>query len=248
MSTNTFSIKETVKVAWSLVFGTKITFSIVLILITAAQYVTILCNIGINFFTTSVAVIAILQVLKIMGIILSFILTWGLTYLGALRVSQDTIHYKQIADLFSIYLVLKMIGLHILEFLIMLPAAGIAFLPYIMDIQDKHMAGFFMSICLVISTVAMLHLAMRLYVASIMVITDGANPWVAVKLSFHLTYRQTWKLFKLTVINLLILIVSAIPLGIGLLWSIPYFYINYGLVYQSLMSLQNQVSPTLDNS
>ncbi|HIC13098.1 MAG TPA: hypothetical protein EYO75_06985 [Sulfurimonas sp.] len=58
--------------------------------------------------------------------------------------------------------------------------------------------------------------------------------WEAMELSRKTITEQWFKFFGLALLSSLILLISAIPLGIGLIWTIPAIYLSYGLIYHRL--------------
>ncbi|CAI6148647.1 MAG: hypothetical protein SPLUMA1_SPLUMAMAG1_00696 [uncultured Sulfurimonas sp.] len=58
--------------------------------------------------------------------------------------------------------------------------------------------------------------------------------WEAMELSRKTITKQWFKFFGLALLSSLILLISAIPLGIGLIWTIPAIYLSYGLIYHRL--------------
>jgi len=58
--------------------------------------------------------------------------------------------------------------------------------------------------------------------------------WNAMELSRKTITKQWFRFFGLGIAALFFIIVSAIPFGIGLIWSIPTVYIAYGLLYHRL--------------
>jgi len=58
--------------------------------------------------------------------------------------------------------------------------------------------------------------------------------WEAMELSRKTITKQWFKFFGLTILAVLFIVLSAIPFGIGLIWSIPTVYIAYGLLYHRL--------------
>ena len=74
-----------------------------------------------------------------------------------------------------------------------------------------------------------------IYLSSVIVIAEKANPWAAIKLSFEATRSHFWALLGLIFINVVI-IFAAIATVIGLIWAIPYVFINYGIIYNKLIS------------
>jgi uncharacterized membrane protein len=58
--------------------------------------------------------------------------------------------------------------------------------------------------------------------------------WSAMELSRKSITKQWFRFFGLGLVSFIIIIISAIPFGIGLIWSIPTVYIAYGLLYHRL--------------
>jgi len=67
-----------------------------------------------------------------------------------------------------------------------------------------------------------------------LVADKGMPVWQAMELSRKTITKQWFKFFGLGIVAALFLIISAIPFGIGLVWSIPTVYIAYGLLYHHL--------------
>jgi hypothetical protein len=58
--------------------------------------------------------------------------------------------------------------------------------------------------------------------------------WQAMELSRKTITKQWFRFFGLGIVAVVLIVVSAIPFGIGLIWSIPTVYIAYGLLYHHL--------------
>lgn len=58
--------------------------------------------------------------------------------------------------------------------------------------------------------------------------------WEAMELSRKTITKQWFRFFGLGLVAGLVIVISAIPLGIGLIWSIPAVYLTYGLIYHRL--------------
>ena len=58
--------------------------------------------------------------------------------------------------------------------------------------------------------------------------------WEAMELSRKTITKQWFRFFGLGLLAGLVIVISAIPLGIGLIWSIPALYLTYGLIYHRL--------------
>ena len=73
------------------------------------------------------------------------------------------------------------------------------------------------------------------YAFSYMLIVDkGLGTWEAMELSRKTVTKQWFKFFGLSLLIGLTILVSIIPLGIGLIWTLPMAYITYGLLYHHL--------------
>src|SRR5207247_234690 len=136
------------------------------------------------------------------------------------------LHYTMVTHVFDIGLFFKMIGLYILQFIVLLPAVILIVLPEIIQtIFVPSPGGIFKLITAVVYILAiilMFFLLMRMYLTRALVIDQKINPWRAMKLSFRATKSKVWRLIGLTIVNAVILIISMIPIGIGLIWTLPY--------------------------
>jgi uncharacterized membrane protein len=55
------------------------------------------------------------------------------------------------------------------------------------------------------------------------------------------TVSKRWfTMFFFGIVMSLILIVSVIPLGIGLVWTLPMGMIAYGIIYRNMFGIRNQ--------
>ena len=53
----------------------------------------------------------------------------------------------------------------------------------------------------------------------------GLGPWEAMEASRRAIHKVWWKVFGIFLIMGLIYLVSAIPLGFGLIWTVPMFFV-----------------------
>mgnify|MGYP000421583405 CR=1 FL=1 len=73
------------------------------------------------------------------------------------------------------------------------------------------------------------------YIYSLSLVADKKLPvWQAMELSRKTVTKQWFKFFGLGIVSFFFILLSAIPFGIGLIWSIPTVYITYGLLYHRL--------------
>jgi len=62
----------------------------------------------------------------------------------------------------------------------------------------------------------------------------GLGIWEALEISRKTVTKRWFKIFGLDMVLAFIIVVSAIPFGIGLIWSIPLAYVSYGLLYHRI--------------
>ncbi len=67
-----------------------------------------------------------------------------------------------------------------------------------------------------------------------LIVDKGLGIWEAMELSRKTVTTQWFKFFGFYLLSVVIIIISAIPFGIGLIWTIPTIYIGYGLLYHHL--------------
>lgn len=246
--TNKLRIFEVIKESWNKISGSKLTFWQVLIIVLAIEY-------GFIFIDrlSTAAVMPKWGILSIYlaKIIIQSILSWSLIYLGIQKTIGVQIHFRLINYVFSWDLLKKMLGLYILKILILLLPLLLIFLPSSFAMSSEmttnnvnnnlNILNILIALSYLAGMILVLFLIFRLYIASAIVIANKMNPWAAIKISFKATQSNVWRLIGLTIVNTAIVMISIIPLGIGLIWSIPYLFINYGIVYQKLY--RGQVSP-----
>lgn len=73
-----------------------------------------------------------------------------------------------------------------------------------------------------------------------LIVDKGLGIWEAMELSRKTVTKQWFKFFGLSFLGGIIVIISVIPLGIGLLWTVPMIYITYGLLYHHLFDEEDE--------
>ncbi|TRO35542.1 hypothetical protein EQ832_17345 [Pseudomonas sp. ALS1131] len=69
------------------------------------------------------------------------------------------------------------------------------------------------------------------------VVERGLSPWQALEASRKAITQHWFKVFGLFIVLGLIVMVSAIPLGIGLVWSIPLMVVAMGVLYRTIFGV-----------
>ncbi|MEX6501787.1 hypothetical protein [Pseudomonas zhanjiangensis] len=82
-----------------------------------------------------------------------------------------------------------------------------------------------------------LYLAIAYMLAIPLVVERGLSPWQALEASRKAISQHWFKVFGLFLLLGLITILSVIPLGIGLVWSIPLFVIAMGVLYRTIFGV-----------
>ncbi len=67
-----------------------------------------------------------------------------------------------------------------------------------------------------------------------LILEKGLGPWQALEASRKAIHKKWWSVFGLYLVMSLIYMVSAIPLGIGLIWTVPMFMVMVGVLYVRL--------------
>ncbi|GIZ11274.1 DUF975 family protein [Pseudomonas sp. NCCP-436] len=82
-----------------------------------------------------------------------------------------------------------------------------------------------------------LYLAVAYLLAIPLVVERGLSPWQALETSRKAISQHWFKVFGLFLLLSLILMLSAIPLGIGLIWSIPLLTVAMGVLYRTIFGV-----------
>ena len=143
-----------------------------------------------------------------------------------LPITQSMIRYA-----FNLEIIGKMVGLYIVQGLLFIPVVILCIWPFLLN---GNVSDILIITSYVIAALLAVYILMRLYLTVILVVAEKMGPITAIKVSFQLTKAHVAQLLLLSIINLLILGISSIPFGIGLIWSIPYIFINGGEIYKKL--------------
>lgn len=85
-----------------------------------------------------------------------------------------------------------------------------------------------------------IYLSVAYMLAIPLIVERGLSPWKAMEVSRKAVTQQWFKIFGLLLLLALIQIVSLIPLGIGLVWSIPLWVISLGILYRTIFGVLPQ--------
>lgn len=85
-----------------------------------------------------------------------------------------------------------------------------------------------------------IYLMVSYYMAMPLVVEKGMGPWEALETSRKTISKRWFTMFFFTIVVSLLILISAIPLGIGLIWTLPMAMIAYGVVYRNMFGIRNE--------
>ena len=83
-----------------------------------------------------------------------------------------------------------------------------------------------------------IYLSIAYFMAMPLVVEKGLSPWQAMEVSRKAISKRWFSFFFLGMLLSLILVVSMIPLGIGMIWTLPLMLITYGVVYRNMFGVE----------
>lgn len=153
-------------------------------------------------------------VFELLSTIFSVLFTAGLFYMGIKKVVDEPVSWKMIFKGFSC--AGKIIIATILQFILVTIGFVLLFLP---------------GIYLVVGYTMVLPL----------IVDKGLSPWQALETSRKAVHKVWWRVAGLYLLMGLIVGISCVPLGIGLIWTWPMFIILTGVVYRQLFGAEDEV-------
>jgi len=79
-----------------------------------------------------------------------------------------------------------------------------------------------------------------------LILDKGMGPWEALEASRKAIHKKWWTVFGLYLVMLLISTVAAIPLGLGLIWVVPMYFVLVGVLYVHLFGVDESIEEELD--
>lgn len=230
-------VLETISTSWAKVKGTKGSIWAVYLIMIAISFCAWI--IGYQFIkplspTTNSFLQSIIR-------IINFLLEMGLFYIGIQRAFDLPVYYEQAFRCLRPRLAIRIIALYILQIIIFIPLVFLVIFPSIIFFSviqfTSHalwlnLLGFF---CVAIGFMAIIFFIIRLSMALAFVLDKGVGPFRALSLSFRATRGNFWNLVGIFILQMIIFTLGLIPLGIGLIWTIPFGLILYGMVYKRLL-------------
>lgn len=230
MNEKLIPVGETIGIAWDKVSGSKGSFW-------GAMLVMFLIMFALGFADGIVKLIAppIEPVLNVILQVVSGILQIGIAYIGIKRAQDAPINYRLMFRSCDGRILALIVGFYILQVLIILvPSLIIVFSTIGAAITENNALRALFILIDVLVSMAIIFYIIRISLSLAYILDQEMNPWAAIKQSYADTRGNFWRITAIICIQMLIIIVSIIPLGIGLIWSIPFGYILYGMIYKQL--------------
>lgn len=210
-----FSIGQLISEAWLLVRGTKgiiiagfVVFYVAMFI--ASFIIGAVLNVFSIFSENIVLIIAAQFLTTILASAVTYPFLAGLSMVGIRRAAGQPFSFNDIFSYFGRALPL------LITAIVMMILVYIGFILLIIP-------GLYLSVAYM--------LAMQL------VVERGLSPWQALETSRKAISQHWFKCFGLFLLLGLIVIISAIPLGIGMVWSIPLFVIACGVLYRTIFGV-----------
>lgn len=87
-----------------------------------------------------------------------------------------------------------------------------------------------------------IYLLFAYYLAVPLVVEKDLGPWQALEASRKAVSKRWFRFVGLNIALIVIMMVSAIPLGIGLIWTLPLAFIAYGIAYRNIFGFRGAVA------
>ncbi len=83
-----------------------------------------------------------------------------------------------------------------------------------------------------------IYLMIAYYMAMPLVVEKGMGPWEALETSRKAVSKRWFSVAGLFIILGIIISISMLPMGIGMLWSSPLYMISYGILYRNMFGVE----------
>ena len=243
-----FLISDTYKEGWDKTYGFKaaywgalgIYFVINLLLHLPGELI-------IHFSAQNTAGLAVGNILSNVATLLLFPLVAGLVLMGVKRAVDLPVFSKMVFDYYKPFF-FRVVGLMLLliliYFLLMMITMGgfiVAFIAFVAQTTTVHIGGFLGTVGLLVGIVGLifsLYVMVGYSLALPALIDKNTKILAAMSMSFR-AVRAHWIKLLFAYLGLgVILVISAIPLGIGLIWTIPWVRCVMGVIYRDFLGVE----------
>lgn len=235
-----FSISDLIKQSWEGIKGYKATFwgafgFVMLAMFLCTIVVVIIDTIGTNLLHMEETPLSIID--EIVFLIVSLPLVVGVIMLAIKRSAMLPVearqvfkYYNRIGQIILVY-VTQLVILCVLGFI-----AGVA-----SAFASSTSSGLLACLCLLISVIAglaSLYLLVGYIFAFALKIDKNLSAWQSLEVSRKAVSQHWFKVFFSLVAVYFIVVISAIPLGIGLIWTVPLANLYHGVLYRTMFGVE----------
>lgn len=82
-----------------------------------------------------------------------------------------------------------------------------------------------------------IYLMIAYYMAMPLVVEKGMSPWQAMETSRKAISHRWFSVFGLFIVMVLTVVISAIPLGVGMIWTVPMMVIAFSILYRNMFGV-----------
>lgn len=183
-------------------------------------------------------------IIQIIGKFIYYLLVFGLVYMAIRRTKNLPISMGMFFSTFKYPRYFQIIGWYLIKFLLVIACIIPLYIPSLLAIFLPHtnllklITGILYLFGLILVLVGVIYyIALRLSMTTFAILDKGLNPIAAMKLSYSATKGNALRIFAIYLMILLFILISIIPLGIGLIWSIPFAYLVYPAIYRRLVGI-----------
>lgn len=206
-----FTIGEVMSEAWQLTRGFKATFwgaAIIIYLLVGGLMGVTLAVAGVGGRESGAGLVAQIVINVVMGV-LGYPLGMGIFLLAIRRAGGLPVSFGVAFQTFGMLVPLVITG-----FLVTL----LTYLGFLLIIP-----GIYLSVAYIL--------------AGSLVVDRQLAPWRAMETSRKALTKRWWKVFGLMIVVTLLLGLSALPLGIGLIWTAPWAALTFGVLYRRIFGV-----------
>lgn len=227
-----FPVTETAIESWKRVRGAKQTFwmGILPLMLIGFAHTLALTYLGQNPTWSLLVCTPLLLIASLLGA--------GLIHMGIYRAKDLPIDFSSMLYAFHPRVMLHLFGLFILQTVIVaIPTACIGASLYLMTLGSAFAAlGIALTIATTLSYVLII---IRMIFSVAFVMDHDEKPFAAVRKSVQITSGNFWPILGFFYMSVIIMVASGLTALIGFIWTIPFWYIWYGMSYTAL-SKNNQ--------
>jgi len=253
-SENKLPVMQTLREAWEDVPGFKATIWVCILIVLAFSVLFHLLHAAMMH---DMSLASILQIQKpapkptipvsLLDIFYSFfnlLLSSGTIYVAIRHVAKLTARSNMMWHSFKGNIAWSLIITTLLLGLIIVGLVLLSLIPTFYLVGHYGQAGapdsvkFYVSLVYVALAIIWAYIYVRLMLFMPIILDRELGPIDALKLSSHSTKGYFWRIVGVTFLTSLIVIVSMIPAGIGLIWTLPFAYCVNATIYKKLAGIQ----------